>query len=89
VKTIIAMKSADSESNLPIWKWLGDLLQHMGTDGMSSEESENEGDLDNVLRVKTIPWRRNMGNELAIIDRQQLADDDIFTPRGSKPIKRL
>jgi hypothetical protein len=83
------MKSADSESNLPIWNWLEELLQHLGTDGMSSEESENEGDLENVLRVKAIPWHRNMENELAIIDQQQLIDDDIFTPRGSKPIKRL
>ncbi|KAF8592245.1 hypothetical protein K439DRAFT_1324844, partial [Ramaria rubella] len=59
-----------SSSDLVIWEWLQRLVQLLGTDGMSSEESGKEGDLEDVLQVKTIPWHCDLEKELAIIDRQ-------------------
>ncbi|KAF8588257.1 hypothetical protein K439DRAFT_1335653, partial [Ramaria rubella] len=58
------------KSDLVIWEWLQRLVQLLGTDRMSSEESGEEGDLEDVLRVKTIPWCRDLEKELAIIDQQ-------------------
>ncbi|KAF8580840.1 hypothetical protein K439DRAFT_1355901, partial [Ramaria rubella] len=58
------------KSNVVIWEWLQRLVQLLGMEGMSSEESGKEGDLEDVLQVKTIPWRRDLEKELAIIDRQ-------------------
>ncbi|KAF8583252.1 hypothetical protein K439DRAFT_1617641 [Ramaria rubella] len=49
ITQIIALKSANSESDLVIWEWLQRLVQLLGTDGMSSEESGEEGDLEDVL----------------------------------------
>ncbi|KAF8576074.1 hypothetical protein K439DRAFT_1368176, partial [Ramaria rubella] len=49
ITQIIVLKSADSESDLVIWEWLQRLVQLLGMDGMSSEESGEEGDLEDVL----------------------------------------
>ncbi|KAF8575842.1 hypothetical protein K439DRAFT_1368786, partial [Ramaria rubella] len=49
IMQIIALKSADSESDLVIWEWLQRLVQLLSMDGMSSEESGEEGDLEDVL----------------------------------------
>lgn len=56
---------------------------------MSSEESDVENEFECVLRVKNMGWRRGIERELDIVDRQRLLDDDIFSPRGSKPLKRI
>ncbi|KAF8592425.1 hypothetical protein K439DRAFT_1323373 [Ramaria rubella] len=77
------------KADLPIWKWLEKLIKHLGADGMSSEESGNEGDTEDVLHVKAVPWGCDLENELSIIDRQRMADTEIFLPRGSRPMKRL
>jgi hypothetical protein len=47
------------------------LLQHLGEDGMSSDKSDVEGELDTtVFQVKMMLWRRNIDRELDIIDKQ-------------------
>jgi hypothetical protein len=89
VETIISLKRADREADLPIWEWLSRILNSLGPDGMSSEESCTEGDIETIYRVKILAWRRDIEKELTIIDRQRVLDSDIFSPRGSKPVKRL
>ncbi|KAF8577004.1 hypothetical protein K439DRAFT_1365743, partial [Ramaria rubella] len=89
ITQIIMLKSADSESDFFIWEWLQRLVQLLGTDRMSSEESGKEGDLEDVLRVKTIPWRCDLEKELAIIDQQHMEDTNIFSSQGSKPTRRI
>lgn len=64
-------------------------METLGKDGMSSDESETEDCELPVFRLKTMPWRANFGQEMQIIDEQRLAGAAIFTPRGSKPAKRL
>lgn len=56
---------------------------------MSSEESAVENDIEHVLRVKKMEWRRCVDRELDIIDVERLVDSDIFSPRGAKPVKRV
>jgi hypothetical protein len=78
----------EGEDDLPLWEWLQSVLQNLGSDGMSSEESGVEG-IETVYRVKILEWRRNMERELDIVDKQRLLDSDLFSPRGSKPVTRI
>ncbi|KAI5981631.1 hypothetical protein EDD15DRAFT_2147576, partial [Pisolithus albus] len=60
------------------WKWLQRLIITLGDHGMSSEESSVENGIENVLRVKKMEWRKNIDQELEIIDLQRILDKDIF-----------
>ena len=70
------------------YKWLQKVIQTYGVDGMSSEESDNDGDdIIPTLRVKVMPWRRSIDNELEIIDKQR-KKVEAFHNQGSRPMKR-
>ncbi|KAI6159085.1 hypothetical protein EDD17DRAFT_1511562 [Pisolithus thermaeus] len=56
-------------------------------DDLQSWNSVENG-VENVLRVKNMPWHRNIDWELEIVDFQRLLDTDIFSPQGSKPLTR-
>lgn len=86
---VIELKKDETAEDLPTWQWLQRLVKTLGDDGMSSEESDVENDVETVLRVKNMPWRREVERELNIIDHQRVLDDDIFSPQGSKPMKRI
>ena len=62
-------------------------MEWLGENGMSSDKSGVEIKIKTIYHTKTMPWRRNIVTELQIIDNQRLVDMDIFTPRGSKPVK--
>jgi len=85
---MIQLKADDQFKDLHLWKWLESVLEHLGTDGMSSDESSTE-DFETVYRVKNMPWRRDIVDCMDIVDRQRHKDCDIFTPKGSKPTKRV
>jgi hypothetical protein len=69
--------------------YLHSIVETLAKDGMSSDESDvNECEVQ-TLRLKSMPWRADFSHELKIIDAQRLAGAAIFTPRGSKPAKRL
>ena len=82
------MKKDVEEDDTNIWRWLADVLERLGTDGMSSDESGMEEEIEIIYHTKVMPWRRDLETELRIIDNQRLVDTDIFAPRGSKPVKR-
>lgn len=84
----IAAATGDRRGDLKIWKWLHTLLKHLGTDGMSSEESSIEG-LEKVYRVNTLPWRRDLDKYLDLIDNERGVADHKFAEAGSKPIRRI
>ncbi|KAG1895935.1 uncharacterized protein F5891DRAFT_983797 [Suillus fuscotomentosus] len=86
---LVKQKTDDKEEDLPAWQWLQQLVKTLGECGMSSEESDLENDIETVLRVKNMVWRRAVERKLDIVDHQRLADDDIFAPQGSKPMKRI
>ncbi|KAI6096404.1 hypothetical protein F5141DRAFT_1220934 [Pisolithus sp. B1] len=85
---MVKSKSEAQDDDLQSWKWLRSLIKTLGEHGMSSEESSVENGVENVLRVKNMPWRRNIDWELEIVDFQRLLDTDIFSPQGSKPLTR-
>ncbi|KAI6123813.1 hypothetical protein EDD16DRAFT_1893927 [Pisolithus croceorrhizus] len=85
---MVKSKSEAQDDDLQSWKWLRSLIKTLGEHGMSSEESSVENGVENVLRVKNMPWRRNIDQELEIVDFQRLLDTDIFSPQGSKPLTR-
>jgi hypothetical protein len=88
VNTMIQLKGDEGAEDVPLWEWLHEVLERLGADGMSSEESAVEG-LETVFRVKILDWRRDMTKELNIIDEQRLLDSDLFSARGSKPGTRV
>ncbi|KAG2738860.1 hypothetical protein P692DRAFT_20882259 [Suillus brevipes Sb2] len=87
VDHLVKQTSDENEEDLPAWQWLQRLIKTLGEGGMSSEESDVENDIETVLRVKNMIWRRAIEWEMDIVDHQRLVDDDIFAPQGSKPMK--
>jgi hypothetical protein len=85
----VNLKTTDNEDDLPAWEWLQCLVSTLGEGGMSSEESDSENEVESVLQIKNMEWRRCVSTELDIVDRQQILDTDIFAPQGSKPVKRI
>ena len=85
----VNLKIADREDDLPAWKWLQYLVSTLGEGGMSSEESDSENEVESVLWVKNMEWRRGVSSELDLVDHQWVLDTDIFAPQGSKPVKRI
>jgi hypothetical protein len=85
---MIELRAGDESQDLHLWKWLQSVLEHLGAKGMSSDESSTEN-FETVYRVTNMPWRRALAENMDIIDRQRHKDADIFTPKGSKPTKRL
>ena len=67
-------------------------METLGKDGMSSDESEDDGEvasMRNEYRVKRMPWRRNITKELQILDGERIQDKMIFHRKGSKPAPRI
>ncbi|KAF8882341.1 hypothetical protein CPB84DRAFT_1851318 [Gymnopilus junonius] len=68
-------------------EWLLDLVETLGEDGMSSDESEIDDRTATVIyRVKNMPWRRTISEEMDLIDKQR-ATAHIFSKKGSKPMR--
>ncbi|KAI6125112.1 hypothetical protein EDD16DRAFT_490937 [Pisolithus croceorrhizus] len=89
VKNLVKLKTEEKEDDVDAWKWLKDLITSLGEHGMSSEESGVENEVEVVLRVKNLPWRRSIEQELDLIDLQRLLDGDIFAPQGARPLRRI
>ncbi|KAI6145976.1 hypothetical protein BKA82DRAFT_4016137 [Pisolithus tinctorius] len=83
---MVKLKSEVQDDDIQSWKWLQHLIKTLGEHGMSSEESSVENGVENILRVKNMPWRRNIDQELEIRDFQCILDTDVFSPQGSKPL---
>ena len=71
-----------------------DIVDTLGHEGMSSDESEPDSDDDessslvSTFRVKEMPWRRNITDELGIIDAERQLDKSVYSRQGSKPVYR-
>ncbi|KAI0338940.1 hypothetical protein BDW22DRAFT_1458217 [Trametopsis cervina] len=83
-------KVADNAPDAWAWQWLYRVVvDHLGEDGMSSDESEGEElGVHMVYRKKRMPWRRNIDRELALVDRERMRDRENWAPQGSKPAAR-
>ncbi|KIJ59115.1 hypothetical protein HYDPIDRAFT_33511 [Hydnomerulius pinastri MD-312] len=85
---IAKLKTDTANDDLPAWEWLQHLIKTLSEHGMSSEESAVENEVEHVLRVKNMEWRRYVERELDLVDAERILDSDIFSPQGAKPVKR-
>ncbi|KAG1837610.1 hypothetical protein C8R48DRAFT_680274 [Suillus tomentosus] len=86
---LLSDRIATGKDDQVVWAYLQSLVETLGKDGMSSDESEHEEGEVQVFWLKKMPWRADVDNEMRIIDQQRLAGAANFTPRGSKPAKRF
>ncbi|KAI6031653.1 hypothetical protein BKA83DRAFT_4122219 [Pisolithus microcarpus] len=87
-KSMVAIKEAKGDDDVVAWRFLNSLITTLGSDGMSSEDSDGE-DTEAIFCTRTLPWRRDIVRELQIVDQQRLRDSTIFSPRGAKAAKRI
>lgn len=77
---------------LPCWEYALSILQNLGKEGMSSDESEieqTEASTRNIFLVKHLLWRRDIERLLrAVDDVRYLEPSGIYSPQGSKPVPR-
>ncbi|KAG1802903.1 uncharacterized protein HD556DRAFT_1437962 [Suillus plorans] len=89
MSTLLSDRNATGKDDQAVWAYLQSIMENLGKDGMSSDESEHEDGDVQVFRRKSMPWRADFSQEMQIIDQQRLTGATIFTPCGSKPAKRL
>ncbi|KAF8449201.1 hypothetical protein L210DRAFT_3640809 [Boletus edulis BED1] len=86
---IIKLKREAGEDDINVWKWLQGVVQRLGEHGMSSEESDIENEVEQVLHVKRMDWCCGIKHELDFLDLQRLVNVDVFAPQESWPMKRI
>ncbi|KIK20351.1 hypothetical protein PISMIDRAFT_24207 [Pisolithus microcarpus 441] len=89
LRHIVELKAEGNGDDADAWRWLLKLVETLGEHGMSSDESDAGNDIEAVLRVKNMDWRRSIARELDVVDLQRLVDVDVFSPQGSRPLKRI
>ncbi|KAG1774993.1 hypothetical protein EV702DRAFT_1199843 [Suillus placidus] len=87
--TLLSDRIATGKHDQAVWEYLQGIVENLGKDGMSSDESEHEDGDVQVFRRKSMPWRADFTHEMQIIDQQCLMGAAVFTPCGSKPAKCL
>ncbi|KAI6017356.1 hypothetical protein BKA83DRAFT_4029954, partial [Pisolithus microcarpus] len=68
---------AKGDDDIVAWRFLNSLITTLGSDGMSSEDSNGE-DTEAIFCTRMLPWRRDIVRELQIVDQQRLRDSTIF-----------
>ena len=77
------MNSSTRNSELKIWKWLDEVLNYLGVDGMSSEESDKENHRT-IYRIKIMTWHRDITEYMDMIDNQRHKFPGLYSNSGSK-----
>jgi hypothetical protein len=87
---MIELKQEDNAEDLEVWEFLHDVLQTLGEDGMSSDESDIDTRTGTeVYYNKKMPWRRDVAREMKIIDGERSKDRQIKSRRGAKEVVRI
>jgi hypothetical protein len=88
VSTLKFKVETSEGDELKCYQFLADLVNSLGTDGMSSEDTDVEG-MQRLYRVKTLLWRReDVDKYLDIVDAVRGDPKSGFADQGSKPIAR-
>jgi hypothetical protein len=88
VKATINHKEIEGASDTHIWRYLESMLNALGKESMSSDESDYEPEIGTFFRPKTMPWRRNIIKELQLIDQEHRRIGNVERRRGAKPVIR-
>lgn len=82
----------DPHNDLEFWQWALKVIQRLGAEGMSSDESVDELNTprgqDRLYRVRIMVWRKRVEEFLKAIDECRQAENGIFSLRGSMGLKR-
>lgn len=80
----------DPHDDLNAWKGVVKVVNWLGQEGMSSDESDVEG-LEEIYRTKILYWRHSeIDHYMDILDSQRkLPNNGIFTKKGKKRTKRV
>ena len=84
----IGCKEQEDAPDVGNWKWLREVVEELGVDGMSSEDSGDEDDIEPVYRPRIMVWRRNLDMELKIIDDEYRRIARMKARRGPRPTPR-
>ncbi len=86
----IDIKLEECATDAPIWQWLREVIEKLGEDGMSSDESDTDKRTGlPIYHVTNMKWRQKMVYELNMVDKLRLVDRDLYSGWGAKPIPRL
>ncbi|KAI6145328.1 hypothetical protein EDD17DRAFT_1442534, partial [Pisolithus thermaeus] len=77
INAMVAVKEAKGDDDVVAWRFLHSVITKLGSDGMSSEDSDGE-DTETIFCTHTLPWRRDIIKELNLIDQRRLQDSSIF-----------
>ncbi|KJA13546.1 hypothetical protein HYPSUDRAFT_59840 [Hypholoma sublateritium FD-334 SS-4] len=85
------IEAGGAEEDIALWKWLRLLLEKLGKEGMSSEESEvEEGSARAVYYVKKMPWRKTDATKhVRFIDKQRDSANGMYARKGNQPVPRI
>jgi len=90
LERIIDIKVEEQAHDEAVWRWLYTVVEKLGEDGMSSDESDTDGRTGLLIYcVKNMEWRRKMAYELDMVDKLQIQDRDIYSKKGAKPTARF
>ncbi|PPQ89930.1 hypothetical protein CVT25_009731 [Psilocybe cyanescens] len=87
---IIEIKKAEGAEDLEIWAWIQTVVQKLGEEGTSSDESGVDEETGYaVFNVRKMPWRRNIEKLLTAIQRAEAVANASRDKRGAKPAHRI
>ena len=90
LERIIDIKVEEQANDEAVWRWLHTVVEKLGEDGMSSDESDTDARTGlPIYRVKNMKWRRKMAHELEMVDKLRLQDRHIYSQKGAKPTARF
>ncbi|KJA15821.1 hypothetical protein HYPSUDRAFT_207558 [Hypholoma sublateritium FD-334 SS-4] len=92
VQYMVKKKSGEggNKDDLALWQWLLQMLENLGKEGMSSDESAVEKGGAPAYRVKRMPWRRSDADKnLLLIDKQRFSGNGMISKKGNKPATRI
>jgi hypothetical protein len=90
IKETIGCKEQEKAPDVDNWQWLKAVIENLGEDGISSEDSDaDEGDLEITYRPTIMLWRRNVEHEMMIIDDEYRRIARTESRRGAKPCRRI
>lgn len=86
-KRSIELKERNGAADLTSWKWLQSLIENLGEEGMSSDESDRDMYGSFVL-AKRMPWRRECESYMDVLDEEHLFGS-LFKKSGHCPERRI
>lgn len=90
IRQIIEIKKAEGAEDLEIWAWIQTVVQKLGEEGTSSDESGVDEETGYaVFNVRKMPWRRNIEKLLTAIQRAEAVANASRDKRGAKPAHRI